>query len=60
MFAMGYATLSICSHKSNAMMSAPSSANLTACERPCPLAAPVMKATFPSSCDDMIDPLVRR
>src|SRR5690349_10633693 len=30
------------------MMSAPSAASLTACARPCPRAAPVMKATCPS------------
>ena len=32
------------------MMSAPSSAKRTACDRPWPRAAPVMKATFPSNC----------
>jgi acyl-CoA synthetase (AMP-forming)/AMP-acid ligase II len=31
------------------MMSAPSSARRSACARPCPRAAPVMKATLPSS-----------
>src|SRR3954464_14698242 len=31
------------------MTSAPSDANLTACARPCPRAAPVMKATLPPS-----------
>ena len=31
-------------------MSAPSSAKRTACDRPWPRAAPVMKATFPSNC----------
>src|SRR3954466_8010010 len=34
---------------STPMMSAPSSARSTACERPWPRAMPVMKATFPSS-----------
>src|SRR5581483_9273236 len=34
---------------STAMMSAPSSASRIACERPWPRAAPVMKATLPSS-----------
>src|SRR6516225_8710798 len=34
---------------STAMMSAPSWASRTACDRPCPRAAPVMKATLPSS-----------
>jgi hypothetical protein len=42
-------TLSICAAMSTAMMSAPSSASLTAWLRPRPRAAPVMKATFPSS-----------
>src|SRR6478735_4612036 len=32
------------------MTSAPSSANRTACERPWPRAAPVMKTTLPSNC----------
>src|ERR1700750_2321243 len=36
---------------STAMMSAPSSASRTACDRPCPRAAPVMNATLPSSLD---------
>src|ERR1019366_10580750 len=36
---------------STRMMSAPSAASLTACERPCPRAPPVTKATFPSSLD---------
>src|SRR4051812_30533219 len=31
------------------MMSAPSAASRTACDRPCPRAAPVTNATFPSS-----------
>ena len=31
-------------------MSAPSCASLTACDRPCPRAAPVISATLPSSC----------
>src|ERR1700683_1422887 len=31
------------------MMSAPSCASRTACERPCPRAAPVMKATLPAT-----------
>jgi hypothetical protein len=34
---------------STAMMSAPSSANRIACARPCPRAAPVMKATLPAN-----------
>src|SRR5689334_21738367 len=34
---------------STAMMSAPSAASRTASARPCPRAAPVMNATFPSS-----------
>src|ERR1700733_8731483 len=34
-----------------ARMSAPSRANLMACARPCPRAAPVMNATLPSSPD---------
>src|SRR4051794_5936095 len=34
---------------STAMMSQPSRARRTACARPCPRAAPVMKATRPSS-----------
>src|ERR1700757_3622701 len=32
------------------MTSAPSSANRTACDRPCPRAAPVINATLPSNC----------
>src|SRR6478752_3400281 len=36
-------------HTSTAMMSAPSSARRTACDRPCPRAAPVMNATLPST-----------
>ena len=39
---------SMCRQISIAMMSAPSSANLTAWLRPCPSAAPVTKATLPS------------
>src|ERR1700755_1231245 len=37
------------------MMSAPSSANRTACERPWARAAPVMNATFPSNSPAMRD-----
>ena len=36
--------MSICAQMSTAMMSAPSCASRMACERPCPRAAPVMKA----------------
>src|SRR6195952_3403249 len=43
----GICTLSICLQMSTAMMSAPSAASLTACARPWPRAAPVMKAVFP-------------
>src|SRR5690349_3337296 len=41
---------------STAMMSAPSSASLTAWLRPCPRAAPVMKATLPSTRPAMFRP----
>src|SRR4051794_22021071 len=34
---------------SKVTISAPSSASRSACERPCPRAPPLMKATFPSS-----------
>src|SRR5690348_7793866 len=47
--AIGYATLAIWAQMSTAMMSAPSSASRIAWLRPCPRAAPVMKATLPSS-----------
>ena len=43
------ATVSIGLQMSTAMMSAPSSASRTAWLRPCPRAAPVMKATLPST-----------
>src|ERR1700693_4602798 len=36
-------------HRSTAMIDAPSSARRTACERPWPRPAPVMKATLPST-----------
>src|SRR5258707_14267333 len=41
--------VSICAQRSTAMMSAPSSARRVAWLLPCPRAAPVMNATFPSS-----------
>src|SRR5580692_10872966 len=47
--AMGAGTVAICPQRSIAMTSAPSSANLTAWDRPCPRAAPVMNATLPAS-----------
>jgi hypothetical protein len=47
--ARGKGTLSICAQMSTAMMSAPSCASRIAWLRPWPRAAPVMKATFPSS-----------
>lgn len=37
-------------HRSNPMMSAPSRANVGACDRPWLCAMPLMKATLPSSC----------
>src|SRR5215469_15490082 len=61
--------LSNVSQMSTAMMSAPSAASLTAWLRPCPRAAPVMKATRPSSlpmsrisffCNGRGDGLLRR
>src|SRR6476659_1426891 len=45
----GICTLSICLQMSTAMMSAPSCAIRTAWARPWPRAAPVMKATLPST-----------
>src|SRR3954470_15873237 len=47
--ASAYGTESIESQRSTAMMSAPSEASRTACARPCSRAAPVMKATLPST-----------
>ncbi len=47
--AIGYSTVGICSHRSTAMMSAPSWASRIAWLRPWPRAAPVTKATFPST-----------
>src|ERR1700756_619962 len=47
--AIGKGTVAICRQMSTAMMSAPSCASLTAWLRPWPRAAPVMKATMPSS-----------
>src|ERR1700728_2038256 len=47
--AIGYGTVSIWRQMSTAMMSAPSWASRTAWLRPWPRAAPVMKATLPSS-----------
>src|SRR5690349_7829647 len=46
--APSYGTVSKPWHMSTAMMSAPSWARRSACERPWPRAAPVMKATLPS------------
>src|ERR1700735_1524880 len=48
--AIGYGTLWACRHRSTAMMSAPSRARVMAWLRPWPRAAPVIKATLPSSC----------
>ena len=45
--AIGYGTDAIWSHRSTAMMSAPSEASFTAWARPWPRAAPVMNAVFP-------------
>src|SRR6476661_8288779 len=42
-------TLPTLAHASMPMMSAPSAASRSACERPWPRAIPVMKATLPSS-----------
>src|ERR1700733_1625135 len=47
--AIGYGTVSIWAHRSTAMMLAPSCASRMAWLRPWPRAAPVMKATLPSS-----------
>src|SRR5580698_8675971 len=47
--AIAYGTLSTCAHRSTAMMSAPSAASRIAWLRPWPRAAPVMKATLPST-----------
>ena len=47
--AIGYSTVAICSHRSTAMMSAPSCASRMAWLRPWPRAAPVTKAIFPST-----------
>src|SRR6266496_1485513 len=44
-----YSTVSMGWQRSTAMMSAPSSASRIACDRPWPRAAPVMKATLPST-----------
>src|SRR4051794_22479109 len=47
--ANAYGTESMGAQMSTAMMSAPSDARRTACARPWPRAAPVMKATLPST-----------
>src|ERR1700747_3008060 len=46
---ISYGTVSTWPHRSTAMMSAPSWASRTACDRPWPRAAPVMKATLPAT-----------
>jgi hypothetical protein len=46
---ISYGTVSTWPHKSTAMMSAPSWASRTACDRPWPRAAPLMKATLPAT-----------
>ena len=56
--APGYGTVSTSSQRSTAMMSAPSSASRIAWLRPCPRAAPVMKATLPATRPGMETPLV--
>src|ERR1700722_7003818 len=45
----GYATLATGPHRSTATMSAPSAAGTAAGGRPCPAAAPVIRASLPSS-----------
>src|SRR6478752_3230683 len=47
------------SHRSIAMMSAPSAASSRACDRPCPRAAPVMTATLPSTLPATVTPRSR-
>src|SRR5690348_12651769 len=46
---ISYGTVATWPHRSTAMMSAPSCASRTACDRPWPRAAPVMKATLPAT-----------
>src|SRR5258705_1666029 len=46
---ISYGTVATWPHRSTAMTSAPSWASRTACDRPWPRAAPVMKATLPAT-----------
>src|ERR1019366_4297038 len=48
------------SHRSTAMMSTPRSASASACDRPWPRPAPVMKATWPSRELTRVLPLCER